>query len=67
MPHIKNVILRGSNMKYTNAKKLHNGDEIFCKYNGVHYTVVETQIDIEHREVYVLCDDGILRHHKTIK
>ena len=54
-------------MKYTHAKKQHNGDEIFCKYNGLHYTVVEIQIDIEHREVYVLCDDGILRHHRTIK
>lgn len=54
-------------MKYTDAKKLHNGDEIFCKYNGVHYTVTETQIDTEHREVYVLCDDGISRHHRTIK
>ena len=53
-------------MKYTDAKKLHNGDKIFCKYNGLHYTIVETQIDVEHREVYVLCDDGILRHHRTI-
>ena len=54
-------------MKYTDAKKLHNGDKIFCKYNNLYYTVVEIQIDIEHREVYILCDDGIQRHHSTIK
>ena len=54
-------------MKYTDAKKLHNEDEVIYKYTNKVLYVVEIKDDVERREVYVLCHDGNWYHHRTIK
>lgn len=53
-------------MKYTDAKKLHNEDEVVNKNTNASLYVVETKIDTAHRDVYVLCDDGNWYHHRTL-
>ena len=54
-------------MRYVEAKKLHKGDEVFCKYNGLTYYVIDIKVDTENKEVYVLCDDENYRHHTVLK
>lgn len=54
-------------MKYADAKKLHNEDEVIYKCTNKSLYVVEVKDDVEHREVYVMCDDGNWYHHRTIK
>lgn len=53
-------------MKYTTAKKLHNADGVIDKNTNASLYVVQIKIDIDHRDVYVLCDDGNWYHHRTL-
>ena len=50
-------------MKYLNAKKLHNGDEIISKKTGVSLYVINIEIDEERKNVFICCDDGNIYHH----
>lgn len=62
------IVLHGGDiMRYIDAKKLHNEDEVIYKYNNISLYVVETKIDTIHKEVYVLCDDGNWYHHRVLK
>lgn len=54
-------------MKYINAKKLHNGDEIIIKKTNEILSVVSVEHYIYTKDVYVLCNDGNKYHHKEIK
>ena len=54
-------------MKYADAKKLHNKDEVFCKDTNSCLHVIQIDIDAPHRDVYVLCDNGEWYHHRTLK
>lgn len=54
-------------MTYIQAKKLHNGDEVISKETGVYLYVVQTEIDAEHRDVFIRCDDGNCYHHRTVR
>lgn len=51
-------------MKFRNAKKLHNEDEVVIKDTRCVQRVVE--IEVEGKDVFVRCDDGILYHHTAI-
>lgn len=52
-------------MLYRNAKKLHNGDEVIIKSSGYSQYVVD--IEIQDKDVFVRCDDGVLYHHTAIR
>lgn len=55
-------------MTYENAKKLHSGDEVMVKSGRRPFpclTVVE--VLIEHKNIYVYCDDGNSYHHRELK
>lgn len=52
-------------MKYVDAKKLHNGDEVVIKYTGIPLYVVATKVI--GRNVMVICDDGNTYHHSDIQ
>ena len=52
-------------MRYRDAKKLHNEDQIRVKKTGRVLSVVET--DVTSKNVTVLCDDGNEYHHTEIK
>jgi len=54
-------------MKYVNAKRLHNEDEVISKETGDSLYVVSTEVDEEHKKVIILCDDGNYYHHRDIK
>ena len=54
-------------MKYTGAKKLHNGDEVIVKGTDKSLYVVEIEHDVERKDVFIRCDDGILYHHTAFK
>ena len=52
-------------MTFTNAKKLHNEDEVTIKKTGVILTVISTEV--KEKTVTILCDDGNEYHHREIK
>lgn len=52
-------------MRYRDAKKLHNEDEVIIKATGCSKYVVD--IEIHKKDVFVYCDDGILYHHTDIR
>ena len=60
-------------MRFREAKKLHNGDEVFIRdgRNRFHSaSVVEItidDIDDKQKNVFVRCDDGFLYHHTALK
>lgn len=58
-------------MRFKNAKKLHNGDEVLIiDKNGKHpllRPVHVVEVSIEDKEVFVRCDDGCLYHHTAFK
>lgn len=54
-------------MKYTDAIKLHNGDEVTHKGSEIKLTVVEIENDKEHRECFIRCDDGDVYYHTALK
>lgn len=52
-------------MRFRNAKKLHNEDEVEIKHTRCVQRVVE--IEVEEKDVFVRCDDGVLYHHTAIR
>lgn len=59
-------------MKYNDAKKLHNGDEIVNKETNEILTVLRAYQsrplnDIVRKVILVECDDGNTHHHRDIK
>lgn len=52
-------------MRYTNAKRLRNGDEIIIKKYGCTQYVVTIERPDE-KTVLVHCDDGCVYHHSEI-
>ena len=54
-------------MKYTDALKLHIGDEVKTKYTGKIITVLEVTHDEPHKEVYLYCNDGETYLHRSVK
>lgn len=62
----------GDIMKYRDAKKLHNGDEIIVKETNEILTVLNAYEprpvnDIVRKIVLVECDDGNTYHHCDIR
>lgn len=52
-------------MKYKDARKLKVGDKFkHNKYTGI-YTI--TDIEVNKKEVCLMCDDGFKYNHKNIK
>lgn len=55
-------------MRYTDAIKLHSGDEVMMKGRGNHVcTVLEVRIDAANRDCFLFCDDGNTFHHTEVK
>lgn len=54
-------------MRYADAKKLHNEDEVICKKTNESLYVIETEDDTKHRAVYALLSNGLWYHHRTLK
>lgn len=54
-------------MKYRDAKKLHNEDEVISKKTGRLLTVISVKVDDINKDVFILCQDGNTYHHKDIK
>ena len=59
-------------MKYNDAKKLHNGDEIIVKETNEILTVLQAYQprplnNIVRKIILVECDDGNTYHHRDIK
>lgn len=54
-------------MKYIDAKKLHNEDEVIVKGTDKPLYVVEIEHDVEHKDVFIRCDDGVMYHHTALK
>lgn len=54
-------------MTYIQAKKLHNEDEVISKKTGASLYVVNTEVDAEHKDVFIHCDDGKCYHHTAVK
>lgn len=54
-------------MNYKDAKNLHNGDEVIVKGTDKPLRVVEVEHDVESKDVFICCDDGILYHHTAFK
>ncbi len=52
-------------MRYRDAKKLHNEDQVRVKKTGQVLSVVETTVTS--KNVTMLCDDGNEYHHTEIK
>lgn len=52
-------------MRYQDAKKLHNEDEIIIKKTGKVLSVITVEVLPKH--VNVLCTDGHVYHHTEIK
>ena len=53
-------------MKYTDALKLHNEDEVTVKETGYVMSVIETDIDRKYRNVNIMLEDGNWYHHSEI-
>lgn len=51
-------------MRYRDAKKLHNGDEVHVKGTAEILSVIETEI--QEKDVFVRCTDGCLYHHTAL-
>ena len=51
-------------MRYKDAKKLHNEDEVTLKRTGEVLVVVETEV--QEKDVFIRCDDGVMYHHTAI-
>ena len=55
-------------MKYVDARKLHNEDEVTVKETGEVLTVIDAyQPDENVKVILVECDDGNTYHHRDIK
>lgn len=52
-------------MRYRDAKKLRNEDEVITKLHNIVLTVVS--IDVRPKDVLILCDDGNTYHHTELK
>lgn len=52
-------------MRYRNAKKLHNGDEVSVKKTGLVQQVLTVERPDE-KTILVYCDDGCTYHHREI-
>lgn len=52
-------------MRYRDAKKLHNEDEVIVKSSGCSQFVVD--IEVQDKDVFVRCDDGVLYHHTALR
>ena len=59
-------------MKYADAKKLHNGDEVTVKETNEILTVIQAYAprpmnNIYRKQILVECDDGNTYYHTEIK
>ena len=54
-------------MRYRDAKKLHNEDEVMRKSDGRSLYVVSTVVNGLDRSVIIFCDDGNTYHHRDVK
>lgn len=54
------------NLTYSEAKGLHNEDEVIRKKDGTPLYVVQTRVHGLKRTVRVLCDDGNWYHHREL-
>ncbi len=52
-------------MRYRNAKKLHNEDEVILKRTGRSLYVIE--IEVHEKDALIHCDDGNVHHHTEVK
>ena len=52
-------------MKYCDAKKLHNEDEVIIKAGNWPAYVVS--VEVKKKAVFVMCDDGNVYHHTEIR
>lgn len=52
-------------MLYRNAKKLHNEDEVIRKSDNRSLFVIS--VKVMDKDIFVICDDGSIYHHKEIK
>ena len=54
-------------MKYTDAIKLHNGDDVTQKGSEIKLVVVDVEIDKELQDCFIRCDDGDVYYHTALK
>ena len=54
-------------MRYRDAKKLRNGDEVTLKSGGTTRRVVSIEDYPANKFVSVLCDDGVEYHHRALR
>lgn len=51
-------------MTFSDAKKLQIGDSIVLKHTDAPCRI--TEIEIENKDIFLRCDNGLLYHHKDI-
>ena len=51
-------------MTFSDAKKLQIGDSIVLKHTDAPCRI--TEIEIENKNIFLRCDNGLLYHHKDI-
>lgn len=55
-------------MRYTDAIKLHKGDEVMFKKTGDVHTVLSVRLDSSSpSNCFIYCDNGKLYHHTEVK
>ena len=54
-------------MRYRNAAKLHNEDEVIRKSDSASLYVISTVVNTLDKSVIILCDDGNAYHHRDVK
>lgn len=58
-------------MKYRNAKRLHNGDEVVIieksGKNPVFRQEIVVECMVEDKDVFVRCQDGYVYHHTAFR
>ena len=54
-------------MRYQNAAKLHNEDEVIRKSDGASLHVISTVVNEPGKAVIILCDDGNEYHHRDVR
>lgn len=53
-------------MKFVDAKKLHDEDEVIVKKTGCVLHVLG-DVEVDGKDVFIPCDDGKLYHHTAVK
>ena len=54
-------------MTFSNAKKLHNGDEVIIKSGRRPFPCLRViSIRIEGKNVFIYCEDGNSYHHREV-